>query len=283
MKNLNELSTGKTYSAYYRDIVASGRDAWVRASLHAIQKKVTRRYARLELLFGDDMMHRLGTSALMQRNELSLRDCYEKKRAALRTLLADIKSAQEPRALGSCPYCGITIPRTNDHYFPAAQFPEYSVHGLNLIPCCIGCNQKKGDRWKDKNGRMFLHLMVDFIPSAQYLFTTLHGKDLKAFYATFELRRPANVLLEDWRLVEAHYENLELLERFSDASTNWIPEIFNICVSHMRGGGGGVGNFLRIYLNRESRDVGNNHWKVSLHRRLAMSVQFANAVLAEAL
>src|SRR5690349_5881934 len=39
-----------------------------------------------------------------------------------------------------CPFCGIGIVNTVDHYLPKTKFPILSVTPTNLIPCCRDCN-----------------------------------------------------------------------------------------------------------------------------------------------
>ncbi|MDQ7860344.1 HNH endonuclease [Peribacillus frigoritolerans] len=42
-----------------------------------------------------------------------------------------------------CAYCGIGDTNYMDHYLPKDDFPEYSIHSYNLVPCCSYCNEKK--------------------------------------------------------------------------------------------------------------------------------------------
>lgn len=45
---------------------------------------------------------------------------------------------------GKCLFCTHGTPTTLDHYLPQS-VPELSILPLNLIPCCSGCNNKKGE------------------------------------------------------------------------------------------------------------------------------------------
>lgn len=42
-----------------------------------------------------------------------------------------------------CPYCGLSMSYTLDHYFPESTYPEYILYVPNLIPCCSHCNTVK--------------------------------------------------------------------------------------------------------------------------------------------
>lgn len=44
-----------------------------------------------------------------------------------------------------CPYCGSPGCGTLDHYYPKAEFPQFSVIADNLVPCCYRCNKVKGE------------------------------------------------------------------------------------------------------------------------------------------
>jgi hypothetical protein len=45
--------------------------------------------------------------------------------------------------LGRCPFCGVGLASTLDHYLPKTKFPQLSVVPLNLVPACKDCNTGK--------------------------------------------------------------------------------------------------------------------------------------------
>ena len=42
-----------------------------------------------------------------------------------------------------CPFCGVGIVSTLDHYLPKTKYPTYALTPVNLIACCADCNKNK--------------------------------------------------------------------------------------------------------------------------------------------
>jgi hypothetical protein len=80
---------------------------------------------------------------------------------------------------GRCLLCGLGQASTLDHYLPKSRFPEYSVLGQNLIPCCPQCNLFKGNHYLSSSGSRFLHSYFDKLnttPLLQAHVTFLGGR-----------------------------------------------------------------------------------------------------------
>jgi hypothetical protein len=61
-----------------------------------------------------------------------------------------------------CPFCGgIGHTYTLDHYLPKANFPIYSIHPANLVPCCRDCNTGKGNNVAASLDSQTLHPYFD--------------------------------------------------------------------------------------------------------------------------
>ncbi len=59
---------------------------------------------------------------------------------------------------GLCPFCGgLGHAWTLDHYLPKANFPAYSVHPSNLVPCCRDCNSGKNASFGRSVNEQSLH------------------------------------------------------------------------------------------------------------------------------
>ncbi|TJY65031.1 hypothetical protein E4T66_02075 [Sinimarinibacterium sp. CAU 1509] len=183
----------------------------------------------------------------------------------------EIKELQPRRQLKYCPMCGVTLPKTFDHYMPAARFPEYAVMALNLIPCCSQCNSIKDDDWLSTSGeRQFLHLYFDCIPEEQYLFVQLlSSADMRGVGASFELRRPSGFRRNKWSLLTSHYKRLKLLERFSEEGNEEIAEVLAGCKAHLQAGGGSASLLLQNLANDRATVYGDSHWRTVLMRALS--------------
>jgi hypothetical protein len=205
-----------------------------------------------------------------------LRACYSSKTQALTKLKKDILEAQPKRQLKYCPMCGVTRHSTFDHYLPAEEYPEFSVHVENLVPCCARCNSTKGDYWKNALGqRYFLHAYTDPIPHVQFLFVDLEeaeGGD--AVGATFRLEKPRGVNTETWRLIASHFKRLKLLTQYDDLGGEEVAEVLGNCKDYSEEGGSRPRNFLRRLTIRTRRIFGRNHWRVVLMSELADHANF---------
>lgn len=211
--------------------------------------------------------------------EEDLRSCYVTKTKSLGDLFNRIKSAQPKRLLEKCPYCGITLPNTHDHYLPASQYPELAVHGLNLVPCCFSCNGKKGDRWKSGNERWFIHFYSDVIPSDQYLFVKLITTPMNASLgAMFAIQPPQSLAPSDWAIIQNHYKKLDLLDRYGQFANEEISAALDACVEHLSDGGKNSKKFLSRMAKRFEMIYGENHWRVVLYNALSLSQVFTNIV-----
>ncbi len=232
----------------------------------------------------------------IQRNELgtlvpnpaltpihrSLVSCYSNRSSGVGDLKKTISSVHGLRVLKYCPMCGVTSPTTHDHYLPSSQFPEFSVHPVNLVPCCSTCNSTKDDDWLDQNSRrQYLHLYSDLIPADVFLEVTLHSPaTLSGVGATFALSRPTGFRLKDWRLVQSHFARLKLLDRYTERSNAEIAEILESCAEHLLHGGSQPRRFLRGIADRQELIYGTSNWRVQLMRELAASNKFQRLIAA---
>jgi hypothetical protein len=200
-----------------------------------------------------------------------LRACYDGSTSPLRDLKAAIKRAQPSRAMKYCPMCGTTLHTAFDRYMPMVRFPEFSVHPLNLVPCCSKCNSIKHDDWLTTNGeRQYLHSYSDDFSNKSFLFVTLvENSHLTGVGAAFSLARPIGVGATHWRLIKSHFERLHLLERYGELSNDEISEIIADCRVLLDCGGVDP----RAFLNGQAGDLsgvyGASHWRAVLMSELA--------------
>lgn len=222
----------------------------------------------------------LADSTLTEIKE-DLHHCYLNETATLRDLKKSLESSQKAGLLKWCPFCGITTPSDFDHYLPKEKYPEFSVTALNLVKCCRSCNSSKGAKFlDDSNERMFLHFYSDDIPVARFLNVNLVSLG-GALTATYSLTRPDSVQDNMWKLIENHYSQLGLLEKFKNSTNDDITEVTNICVAHMRDNGDSLSNFLSLLTDGEEEIFGVNYWRAVLKRALANSEDFLLIVESE--
>ena len=80
-----------------------------------------------------------------------------------------------------CPYCGVQMVSTLDHYLPKSSYSTLVVAPENLIPCCMRCNHKKLDNVAVSPEKAPIHSYLDEIPNEPWLHVKL-GSHLQATY-----------------------------------------------------------------------------------------------------
>jgi endogenous inhibitor of DNA gyrase (YacG/DUF329 family) len=200
-----------------------------------------------------------------------LRACYNIATSPLRDLKDAIKSVQPSRTLKYCPMCGTTLHSTFDHYMPMVRFPEFSVHPLNLVPCCSKCNSIKLDDWLASNGeRQYLHSFVDDVSQYSFLKATLiEDPHLTGVGATFSLSRPRGLNVDQYRLIASHFKRLHLLERYKDLSNDEIADCIASCRVYLNSGGPDVKSFLMGQAEDLLGLYGASNWRAILMIELA--------------
>jgi hypothetical protein len=269
MKTLEALGTEPPYLERYVSIRDSKHHV-TRSALVAIHPLVTDRYEALSTAISDGTLHQLATSPAAQAAEGILRACYKISTKSLADLKAAILKAQKPRVLSRCPMCSTTRPGTHDHHMPSVKFPEFAVHGLNLVPCCATCNSIKDDDWLDEDGRRrFLHPFVDPIPDVIYLHVQLIAHPpLAAVGARFTIDQ-SGIPDPAWALVNAHYARLKLVERYNELASDEIETILSSCTSHVQAGGPDPAGFLTFEATKEVDVFGMSNWRAVLMGALA--------------
>lgn len=269
MKTLKALATPPSYLDRYVGIRDSKHQP-VRDALVAIQPMVTARYQLFDAAVAAGTLAGVGGSPAALAAEASLRACYNSPTKRLTTLKADIKSAQGVRVLSRCPMCSTTLPGTTDHHMPAVKFPEFAVHGLNLVPCCATCNSIKDDDWLDPQGqRIFLHPFLDPIPAVPYLAVQLQEQPMvTAVGAKFSIQQ-AGMPAPAWALIQAHYTKLRLIDRYNDLASDEIETILSSCKSYLDSGGPSLVQYLQLEAVSEAHVFGMSNWRAVLRAALA--------------
>ena len=250
-------------------------------TLLELEPRLVERFSDFEdAVSGGTLFEFLEDDAFLEHKE-ALLGCYSGRTSKVKEIFRLIEGAQERRFLKRCPYCGVTLPKTYDHYLPENKFPELSVHALNLIPCCDYCNKTKSVHWKNSQHRTFLHFYSDKIPVEQYLYVHLSSmEDQKVVSARFFIERPEGVSDDEWSVLSSHYDKLGLIATYNELANDEICEIFNACVSHLRHGGSDSEGFLASLLSPDERLYGLNHWRVVLMRALCECDDFFVIVVA---
>jgi len=185
------------------------------------------------------------------------------------------------KAARFCPYCGIDIPYTLDHYVPKASFPEYAVYPDNLIPCCGECNLRRGDRWLDGGKRLHVNMYFDRISAVRILLAHIQVKD-GSVDVTYRID-PARGAGKFMALYVRHVGSLKLLGRFRQRAGMELEE-WEIKLKRNRYGAKVGPAALRQELRRDAAAAeqlhGVNHWLTALRCAASESVDFIEYLCA---
>lgn len=285
MKKMNAPSNAIPYIKRHKDVVDSKANTVnrqpnsIKSNLLLLEQDIGKRYVAFEQHINRGNLFNFPEDTSFAAHSDDLLSCYKGLTKKVKVIFSIIENAQPANFLKRCPYCGITLPKTHDHYLPESKFPELAVHALNLIPCCFTCNQTKNDIWKNQTHRVFIHFYMDNIPRDQFLHVNLTSSaNMNAVGATFTLSRPPNIPNNVWDVLNAHYDKLGLIQQYNDQANNEISTVFNACVSHLKNGGVWVDKFIRTLLLSDEQLYGENHWRVVLMKALANNAVFINAV-----
>jgi len=137
---------------------------------------------------------------------------YMVKKYPARNIYDEIKAS----ANGKCPFCGgIGQPFTLDHYLPKANYPQFSVLPMNLVPSCRDCNTGKGTGIALASGQQVLHPY--FEDDCFYLEKWITAKIIHSDPITIEFYvDPPNTWSSNFKeRALAHFNSFDLASRFS--------------------------------------------------------------------
>lgn len=167
-------------------------------------------------------VHTRTAIAVTKRQRKNLIESYDRRPVAIKRRLASMRDTLAPENADLCPYCSLDTNPDLDHFLPKAVFPEFSLHGTNLVPICTPCNRKKLNSFANATGdRMFLHPSHEPTVDAPIVRATLGfpgGQGLTVTYDLVNLGMPG----AEWDIVERHFERLSLADRYARRAASYL-------------------------------------------------------------
>lgn len=165
----------------------------------------------------------------------------------------------------ACPFCMLGTPDELDHYLSKAEFPEYTLFPPNLIPCCSKCNEIKGKRLRDEQGRReFFHFYFDEMPKKPILlfdYYYTNGRIKTRFIVDDSIKG------DEYDLFRRQFKRLHIVERLNDLSHKKITVIFSLLRSTYEL----LGTKICFYqaereLHEYERNYGANYYITAIYR-----------------
>lgn len=206
--------------------------------------------------------------------------CYEGDTVPLSILKDSIWNSQTDLLKAKCQYCGVSPPETYDHYLPKIDYPEFSVHLRNLIPCCSDCNRDRGARWKnEQEERIYVHLYDDLIEEdMEVLFADIDMTHVPR--ATFRLKMGQARIRLFYQLLERHITGLKLLEKYARSAPGCLSEHhLSLHAKRKWLNQATITEILKEQFSQERDLYGVHHWKVALLRAVIQTPQFVDWAL----
>lgn len=203
--------------------------------------------------------------------------CYESHTKALGDLRSRIFKVQGDVGVASCQYCcGLHTggELTLDHYLPKNEFPEFSVLGENLVPCCAACNTRR-EGWLNQSGRRTtLNFYRDRLPAKALLVARLEREADIGWRAIFDYDRDDTSAVA--LLFQRHCEALHLLDRITLASRAELSSLQRRVRGWIRAGREAtfVVSLLEEQAEADERVYGFNYWRAVLTRAVSKAGGF---------
>lgn len=264
-----ELKKVEEYLKMYEDTINAKRNPENKEKLKAICEKVKNRYK--EYLNNKNCLETIVQDAECCKLQKQLNDCYEKNERVVRELNEIIKK-QKLEIQHLCPLCELNRYSEKDHYLPKKQFPEYSIFMPNIIPACNDCNKKKSERITDNDcNRLFLNAYFDKFPTTEILKANVDFSE-EVPYAKFYLSKEnmkCTLTQSEINIIENHFKNLDLLNRYERASASEIAKrINNINSQTSQIDKDVIKSIYQKNLDRNIKIYGINYWENVLDREL---------------
>ncbi|HHP4842497.1 TPA: HNH endonuclease [Acinetobacter baumannii] len=240
--------------------------------------KVDPTYSNYDNKLSTNTLPSLNKLSLSTLEEVDLLSLYSYKNSILtkyrRQISTDISSTYQ----ATCQYCTVNSVNSLDHFVPKDLFPEFSVHPSNLIPSCTECNSKKLVRWINNNQHIFLNLYIDLLPQNQYLFVELNVISLNNIDINFKVDNVNNIPIPLYSIINSHYTELDLFQRFKDKSSDVVIELTNSIQASLNNGIS-LSNIQQTILDTCSLDKkhkGHNYYQIILKEALIQSNNYTS-------
>lgn len=204
-----------------------------------------------------------------------LRTAYGKTKTAGK--LSYIRTKLIKLAKNRCPCCGGARPGQLDHHLPKDAYAEYSLWLKNLVPYCVGCNQKKSNNFGKTEETAFLHPYFDPIPNTSYIKAAVAIEENNVAVTLFfdDDADIADVMLK--ARMKYQFDKVDVNARIEDEITEYIGEhCDNIDDEYETASPDDVRDYLNRNAKRIARRHGKGSWRSTVLLSLAASDDFCS-------
>lgn len=165
---------------------------------------------------------------------------------------------------GICPYCGVQIVSTLDHFLPKTKFISLVVTPSNLIPVCFECNKNKTDKKFSSKEDIFINPYFDDLGNDIWLKASINHNEFTMTYSVIKPNKWDDVL---FKRVSNHFEILQLNKLYSihaaQRLVNVKKRMINIYLKR-----GEKEMMLDLNENLNTYEDDKNNWEAAMYREL---------------
>lgn len=213
-------------------------------------------------------VHGLRAITLDADAKSALIDGYEGRTSAMKRLLTTMVESLPEADADLCPYCSLNQNPDLDHYLPKDRYPEFSLHGHNLIPICPQCNRKKKTTIKTRQGgRYFLH--AAFEPSIdQPILEASIDYSSPVPAVAYRIDDKGALPAPELEIVERHFTKLGLADRYRKRANGALSSLRN----SLRGRpAAAIALALGYKIDGAGLGKPDNDWEAALYRAVDLN------------
>ena len=177
-----------------------------------------------------------------------------------------------------CPYCGIGLVSTLDHYLPKNEYPDYSITIYNLVPSCKDCNFNKKGGIVFSNENHLFHPYYDEIDASDWLKLNINEEKPLIINYFIDSENNNDVIMH--KRLYNQFKTLNLFNLYNVYALNEICERYDLLKECFLEQGSEA---LSSELKKISRSISPNKnlWKHVLYRDLSINNWFCNNYFCE--
>ena len=264
---------------FYQSVVDQKESAELVLRLKNINGKVDTSFMLYDDHYGTNTLEQIMEDGGYAGHKKDLLDLYSYQFSIIKKLRLAIQKEQPRETRYTCQHCTLTSNESMDHFLPKEDFPVYSVHPLNLLPCCTKCNQFKWSNWRKGGKRIALNLYLDKLPDIQYLFLNVFTDADGDIDFKYTVENPNGIDKNLFELIKGHYKQLDLLNRMREKSIPLITEYKNMIENRVKNVQ--LADIINEFIDTAEAnkiDFGANYWKSILEIGLVNSADFIDLI-----
>lgn len=178
---------------------------------------------------------------------------------------------------GKCPFCGVGMVSTLDHYLPKTKYPTYAITPINLVACCADCNKNKKSEIIKVREKEFIHPYYDDFDDEIWLKVKIVFDEEIIF--NFYVEKPDAWSREKYERAKNHFQQMKLNKLYASHCGEEFAEYeYTAKVLYETGREELVKEDLLDRI-KERRRVTKNNWRAVLYEGLYESEEFFNEYL----